>query len=52
MNPNTYSQQAHRAPDPVPVDEPLQEPHPHPHVPHPVPQDDPVPDPHPSSVSP
>ncbi|MFT5644298.1 MAG: hypothetical protein ACI83P_001852 [Janthinobacterium sp.] len=50
MNPNTYSQQAHRAPDPVPVDEPLQEPHPH--VPHPVPQDDPVPDPHPSSVSP
>jgi len=29
----------HRAPDPVPVDDPAP-----PNVPHPVPQDDPVPD--------
>ncbi len=44
MNPNIHRQHAHRAPDPVPIDEPLQEPHPV----HPVPQDDPLPDPHPS----
>jgi len=36
---------AHRAPDPAPVDEPVPEP---PHQPHPVPQDDPVPDHNPS----
>ena len=34
---------AHRAPDPVPVDDPTP-----PSVPHPVPQDDPVPDHNPS----
>ncbi|WP_348694949.1 hypothetical protein [Duganella fentianensis] len=33
----------HRAPDPVPADDPAP-----PAVPHPVPQDDPVPDHHPS----
>ncbi|MBC7860695.1 MAG: hypothetical protein H7Z39_18370 [Burkholderiaceae bacterium] len=37
---------AHRAPDPVPVEEPLPEDFPHPV--HPVPQEDPVPDPNPS----
>ncbi len=37
---------AHRAPDPVPVDD--QVPEPPPHQPHPVPQDDPVPDHNPS----
>ncbi|WP_377703080.1 hypothetical protein [Pseudoduganella sp. UC29_71] len=42
--------QAHRAPDPVPVDDPMPEPVPaHPHHPNPpVPQDDPVPDHNPS----
>ena len=39
---------AHRAPDPVPIDDPVQEPPPHPHPVHPVPQDDPIPDPNPS----
>lgn len=37
------SLQLHRAPDPVPADDPAP-----PAVPHPVPQDDPVPDHHPS----
>lgn len=44
---------AHRAPDPVPVDQPAPEPfsnpHPH-HPPVPQPQDDPVPDHKPSLV--
>ena len=43
---NTVAKYAHRAPDPVPVDDPV--PEPPPHLPHPVPQDDPVPDHHPS----
>jgi hypothetical protein len=39
-------QRAHRAPDPVPGDQPV--PEPPPHLPHPVPDDDPVPDHNPS----
>ncbi|WP_166871118.1 hypothetical protein [Massilia mucilaginosa] len=51
MNPAAI--EAHRAPDPVPVDEPSPEPfdNPHPHHPptrHPQ-DDDPVPDPKPST---
>lgn len=41
--PPAYAQFAHRAPDPVPADDPAP-----PAIPHPVPQDDPVPDHNPS----
>lgn len=44
--PTRFPLRAHRAPDPVPVEEPLPEDFPHPV--HPVPQEDPVPDPNPS----
>jgi len=49
--PNPLRIDAHRAPDPAPVDEPLgdsQPAHPHHHPEPPVPQDEPVPDHKPS----
>ncbi|MYM40983.1 hypothetical protein [Duganella qianjiadongensis] len=43
LYPHPVALYLHRAPDPVPADDPAP-----PAVPHPVPQDDPVPDHHPS----